>query len=280
MPTITTHDGYTLFYETHGDSTLPPLVLVHGWLMNRHFWDSTIPQLQDHYYCIAVDVIGAGDSDHPADIDYKPMTQAHRLVDLLDALELDTVRLMGHSMGAFICGHVAARVAPDRVSHFVSVGGLMTGRGGLGMYLRVPLIVIGAAFPPALLFGREVVKLAPIAWLLHGQMGFYNMWSVGRQNWYHNQLSIYSLRHGRSHVAMLRELRPDYDLTPFMGDIRANVLAISGVQDRVVPVEQAHTLAERAPNATLVTIDRCGHQPNFECPDKFLPPVLDFLASE
>lgn len=59
-------DGCPLHYLAWGDPARPPLVLVHGGLAHARWWTAIAPQLARHYYVIAPDLAGHGDSGRRA----------------------------------------------------------------------------------------------------------------------------------------------------------------------------------------------------------------------
>jgi pimeloyl-ACP methyl ester carboxylesterase len=50
-----------------------------------------------------------------------------------------------------------------------------------------------------------------------------------------------------------------------------------GASDKLVSVDYAKRLAGQLPAARLTTIDRCGHAPQVECPDRFTEALLKVL---
>ena len=56
------------------------------------------------------------------------------------------------------------------------------------------------------------------------------------------------------------------------------VLLIHGVSDKLVPVANSRRLAGKlGPDAILIEVEQCGHQPQEETPDKFATWVSDFI---
>jgi 3-oxoadipate enol-lactonase len=66
-----------------------------------------------------------------------------------------------------------------------------------------------------------------------------------------------------------------YDRLP---EIKAPTLVIHGGDDRVVPAENARTLASRIPDAELVILDNMGHGFFIEAEEEFNRITLDFLG--
>jgi 2-hydroxymuconate-semialdehyde hydrolase len=97
-----TFDNHQLTYTTAGHADAPPLLLIHGWLSYRGVWQQTMEAFKDSHYCVAIDLLGFGNSDKPADADYSIAAQGQRVLQLANALGIDRFTLMGHSMGGQI----------------------------------------------------------------------------------------------------------------------------------------------------------------------------------
>ena len=86
------------------------LVCVHGWLLSRTYWQPLMQQLAPDIACLAYDLRGFGDSTQQLSkrcsaletSTYGLTAYAHDLNTLLDALDLNDVWLMGHSLGGSI----------------------------------------------------------------------------------------------------------------------------------------------------------------------------------
>ena len=114
MSAITTKDGTEIFYKDWG--TGQPVVFSHGWPLNADAWDDQLFLVASNgYRAIAHDRRGGGRSGQPwagNDMD----TYADDLADLIDALDLHDVILVGHSTGGgevtrYMGRHGTARVA-------------------------------------------------------------------------------------------------------------------------------------------------------------------------
>ena len=99
--------------------TGPPIVLLHGWPQHWYCWRHLIPTLAEHHRVICPDLRGHGWSDAPAS-GYDKEQLATDLLALLDALELDRVRLVGHDWGGF-AGFLACLRAPERIERFMAL---------------------------------------------------------------------------------------------------------------------------------------------------------------
>ena len=59
-------DGIKIFYREGGDSSLPRLVLLHGFPASSHQYRNLIPALADRFHLVAPDYPGFGNSDIPS----------------------------------------------------------------------------------------------------------------------------------------------------------------------------------------------------------------------
>ncbi len=57
------------------------------------------------------------------------------------------------------------------------------------------------------------------------------------------------------------------------------VLAIAGADDRATPPEAARRIADTAPRGELLMIDGAGHFPFAEAPERYWPPLEEWLLS-
>lgn len=61
-----TIDGLSIFYRQSGDPSNPKLVLLHGFPSSSHQYRNLIPILAEHFYVVAPDYPGFGNSDMPS----------------------------------------------------------------------------------------------------------------------------------------------------------------------------------------------------------------------
>ena len=89
-----------------------PLLLLHGWPEFWMTWEPVMQRLADRFEVIAPDLRGFGDSSKPAG-PWGAADHAADMLAVLDALELRTVGIVGHDVGAAVIQSMA-RLAPDR----------------------------------------------------------------------------------------------------------------------------------------------------------------------
>ena len=122
---VATPDGEQLYYEDMGNG--PTLLFVHGWAMNTEFWEhQTADLVRQGHRCVAYDQRGCGRSS-PAATGHDLDGLADDLAAMIDALGLDRVTLIGHSMGACQIARYLARHGTARVARAILVAGTAPG---------------------------------------------------------------------------------------------------------------------------------------------------------
>ena len=108
----------TMHVAEAGSPDADPIVLLHGWPQHWYEWRHQIPVLAKHYRVIAPDLRGLGWSDAPPD-GYDKENMGTDVLNLLDALGLERVRLVGHDWGGWI-GFLLCIRAPERFRRVVA----------------------------------------------------------------------------------------------------------------------------------------------------------------
>ena len=99
MPHVTTNDGVRLHYVESGSGA--PLVMIPGWSQTAAQFEAQIEGLSASRRVIAFDMRGHGESDKPEN-GYKIQRLAMDLRNAIEALGLERVSLLGHSMGCSV----------------------------------------------------------------------------------------------------------------------------------------------------------------------------------
>ncbi len=92
----------------------PHLVLIHGLFGSLSNLGVLARELEQHYTVISVDLRNHGQSFHASEMNYDVMAQD--LQQLLIALQVEQVRLVGHSMGGKAAMKLASLI-PNQVCH-------------------------------------------------------------------------------------------------------------------------------------------------------------------
>ncbi|MGC5222951.1 alpha/beta fold hydrolase [Micromonospora sp. DT81.3] len=120
MPFITTADGTEIYYTEQGSGQ--PVLLSHGWPLSSDAWQVELKLLADAgYRAIAHDRRGHGRSSKTYtgnDMD----TYARDLAELVEALDLHDLVLIGHSTGGGEVVRYAAQHGAGRVAKVITAG--------------------------------------------------------------------------------------------------------------------------------------------------------------
>jgi pimeloyl-ACP methyl ester carboxylesterase len=146
------YNGHRISYDEYGAGERP-LILVHGLLLNRRMFDRLGPEMARRgNRVIAIDLLGHGRSERPADMSNYSMTFFARQVEaLMDHLDLDEAVVGGTSLGANATLELAY-LEPKRLR---------------GMMVEMPvldnaLLAVAVIFTPIMIglrFGEPVWKL-------------------------------------------------------------------------------------------------------------------------
>jgi pimeloyl-ACP methyl ester carboxylesterase len=118
MPRVTANQ-LSFHVQQAGKEEDPHLILIHGLTGDLSIWflSGSMPAFSETHRTTAYDLRGHGYSDAPRE-GYTSLDHATDLIGLLDALEIPSARLVGHSFGAVIALH-AAVLAPNRIESLV-----------------------------------------------------------------------------------------------------------------------------------------------------------------
>jgi pimeloyl-ACP methyl ester carboxylesterase len=115
---VTTSDGVKLHYLEAGSGK--PILMIPGWSQTAEQFKHQITGLSDRYRVIAVDMRGHGESEKP-DFGYKISRLAKDTHDLIQALDLDEVNILGHSMGSSVIWNYYDLFGPERLSKLLLI---------------------------------------------------------------------------------------------------------------------------------------------------------------
>ena len=105
-------NGHNYYLESSGDGV--PILLLHGFTGDITIWDDVRRELESHYQVIAIDILGHGRSDKPANVEaYRMESVSADIIQLLDNLSLENVHLLGYSMGGRLALYLATTY-PER----------------------------------------------------------------------------------------------------------------------------------------------------------------------
>ncbi|GAB3275469.1 alpha/beta fold hydrolase [Actinocorallia lasiicapitis] len=228
-----------------------PVLFIPGLVANGLAWRNVVPHLAAQARCIAPDWPLGSHSPALPNADLTLPGLAHLVVQLLDALNLRQVTLVGNGYGGDIAQVVAAEY-PGRVSRLVLIApnafdsDPWTTRA-LVWLSRPP----GAGAVQSVLMRSRLVQRLPFTY------GFATKRPIPEAIMASYLASIYSdaaVRH--DFHRFLRGLSPRYlaRASPALATFDRPALVISPAEDRVFPRDGAQLLADTLPQGRLATI--------------------------
>jgi poly(3-hydroxyalkanoate) depolymerase len=221
------------------------LLLINGIGANLAMWNPLARQLFEHRRLIMFDAPGTGGSPRLG----RPLRMsglARLLGDLLDELGYDEVDVLGYSWGGTLAQQFAHDV-PDRVRRLV-LAATTPGLGG-----RAPSLTVMALMSSPLRY-LSASYLSWAAPMIYG--GDTPRDGIGEQD----RMQAW-LAQPPSHLGYALQMFAisGWSSLPWLHDVRQCTLIISGADDPLVPLKNAHLLADRLPNATLKIVPGGGH---------------------
>ena len=111
-------DGVSIAYTVSGTGS-PALVFIHGWMCDQTYWAAQAAAFSETHTVVTIDLAGHGESGMERE-GWPLMAFGADVEAVVEALGLDRVILIGHSMGGPVVLE-AARLMPDRVIGVVGV---------------------------------------------------------------------------------------------------------------------------------------------------------------
>ncbi|MGY0499643.1 alpha/beta fold hydrolase [Nocardia sp. FBN12] len=271
---ITTDAGVLRYHEA-GEG--PPLLLLHGSGPGVTGWRNfrgNLAVFAERFRCLVLEFPGFGVSD---DFGGHPMiTALDSVVRFVDALGLDSVDIIGNSMG----GGVALNYAiahPERVGKLVTIGGI-----GRNLFSPGP----GEGIKLLQEFTEEPTRERLIQWL-HSMV--YDPAMVTEElieeRWTQatDPATLDSARrmYSKAAFAMMIKAMEASDAPPpwaMLHKVAAPTLITWGRDDRVSPLDMALIPMRTIPRAELHVFPNCGHWAMIERKNEFESAVLAFLT--
>ncbi len=275
-----------LFVQEAGPSDGPVVMLVNGTAAWSELWQPTIAALADAgYRAIAVDLPPFGFSPREEGAAYSTPDQALRLTELVQAMHLDNIVLVGHSIGAKPALVTAWRMQ-DWLRGLVLVDAPLDpppagrpppppAKSWVGMLLGTPLL--GEAVVSATVTNPILSR-----WLVEQVVADPAAATPARLA----VLQRPMVRRGTtaSVTAWLRQALVDAPRTGLndrqrYAALNFPVLLIWGAEDRITPVAQGRRLQGAFPDARLTVLPGSGHLPQLEHTGPFNEALVAWLRT-
>ncbi len=263
-------NGLDLHLLDWGGSAAVPALALHGFALNCHSWDEVAPALSERVHLYPLDQRGHGLSERAARVeDYTRENMVADALGVVDALGLERIVLIGHSMGGMNAMTFAAR-HPERVRALVlvDVGPEVSvdGANEVGRFVAGPY---------------ELESLE--AWVEHTHR--YYPWRSKERIRARLEASLVRTASGGYAKQYDERFRAGFggvaEARDSLGDVaaalRAPTLLVHGGASPVLPREMAERFAAAAKTVELVTIPGAGHSVAGDKPEEFLKCVTAFL---
>jgi pyruvate dehydrogenase E2 component (dihydrolipoamide acetyltransferase) len=249
----------TLRYLRQGEGD-DQVVLLHGFGGDLNNWLFTAPALAEGHTVYSVELpghggstkdVGAGDLEHLVD----------SVSQFLDALSLERVHLVGHSLGGLVAASLALRDA-SRARSLTLVASAGLGEEINGDYVE------------GFISATSRRELKPALELLFADSGQVTRQLVDDVLKYKRIDGVDSaLRCIADHV--FPGGRQQVLVGEQLSELDVPVLVVWGAEDRIIPPEHAHRVAQAA---AVHVLDGSGHSPHMEAAGEFNRTVGGFLA--
>jgi pimeloyl-ACP methyl ester carboxylesterase len=252
-------DNQVVHYEVFGRGR--PVLFLHGWLGSWRYWFPTMQVVAEQFRTYSFDFWGFGESrrkNTPESI----QSYSDQVIRFLDALGIERVLLVGHSMGGMVALKTAINY-PDRVMRVATVGAPIVGDALSWLIKLTDRPLAADAF-------------ARLPWLRRSLFRFF----LGETNdpAVHEVLddSVKSTAHtlSRAVSSMWRT-----DLRPELPRLRAPALIVHGGKDEIVNPNQID-LFDHVSSAEVVLMPSSRHFPFLDEPELFNDVLLRFLKQQ
>ena len=262
-------DG-TTHYELGGSENGKPVVLVHGFSVPYFIFDPTFDFLtKAGFRVLRYDLIGRGYSDRPKTA-YKIDLFVRQLRDLLEALNLPQVNLLGLSMGGPITASFIDQ-NPQVVDKFILIDPAGAKRVTLSLLLEAVKLPI---------FGELALGLFGSGSMVKGiASDMFDPELVEHfQAQYKIQMQYKGFKYAILSTMRNRMLESFAETYARVGKLKKPTLLIWGKNDTTVPFKNSAEILKAIPHAEFHPIENCGHIPHYEKPEIVNKVLLEFLS--
>jgi pimeloyl-ACP methyl ester carboxylesterase len=277
-------NGIEIAYETFGDPSDPPLLLIMGLASQMILWDEELCELfaAQGFHVIRFDNRDVGHSTHlrggpkpkvlramagiTRDPHYTLDDMADDAFGLMDELGIEAAHLVGASMGGMIAQTMAIR-RPERVLSLASIMST-TGNRRAGLPRLRALSVL---FRKAPRDRDSYIDYTARVFKIIGSPGF------DRDEAWVRKLAGESYDRGVDRGGPARQIvaiQASGDRTRALAGVRVPTVVIHGKDDPLIPVRAGRATARAIPGAELIEIDGMGH----DLPRELWPRIVEAVS--
>jgi len=247
-----------------------PILLIHGsgpgvtaWAN----WRGVIPALAERARVIAPDMLGFGYSSCPVDTKLDLDAWVGQLLNLLDALDVDSVSVVGNSFGGAVALALAHR-HPARVKRLVLMGAV-----GLSFPISDGLNKVWG-YQPSIPAMAELMKLFAYDHSIINDDLVAMRYAASIRDDVQTRFAQLFPEPRQKGVEMLAQDESALRALPHQ------TLIIHGRDDQVIPLEVSERLLRLIPRADLHVFGECGHWVQIERRAAFTRVVSEFLCAD
>ena len=279
MPTVTVPAG-TVNYRVAGpdDSAGPPVVFVHGFLVDSTLWDGVAERLATiGIRSYLVDwPLGSHRTAMSDDADLSPLGVARLVDDVLGALSLDDVTLVGNDTGGAICQLLMAD-DPSRIGRVVLTN--------CDAFENFPPRFFLPLFLAAKRTWLTRLLVAPMRLraLRHSPLGYGTLLRKPRdaaltRGWVAPAMGDAAIRRDIARFARRLDRRALLDATPRLGEFDRPVRVVWGRADRNFTLATARRLTTLFPDAELVEVPDVSTFVPIDAPQSVVDAIVAMAA--
>ncbi len=259
-----TVNNNTIHYIKQGSGN--PIILVHGFAGSTYTWRKLLALLSADFTVYAVDLLGFGLSDKPAEGNYDLKAQGELVLDVMDALHIPSAALVGHSMGGVVVAYAAQR-NPSKVSALILISPGFYGKGA-------PAFLKYLFFPLDRLMARQFYTKKVRAQSLTRY--FYDKSLVNDEIINAYLLPAKTPGAIEALQLMMATVTTQTYEEPITHIVQPTLI-IWGEQDEANLPSDGKRLTREISNSSFITIPECGHYVQEEKPEELAQAIKQFL---
>jgi sigma-B regulation protein RsbQ len=251
-----------------GPEGAPPMLFAHGFGCDQNMWRHVAPAFAAEHRVVLFDHVGAGGAD-PAAWDPERYGSlegyAEDVLEICDALGLEDVVFVGHSVSAMI-GVLAAAREPDRFSKLVLVGPsprYIDDEGYVGGFAREDIEELLESLDSNFLGWSSA--MAPII------VGNPDRPELGEELTNSFCRTDPEIAKHFARVTFLSDNRADLDA------VRTPALVLQCADDAIAPQPVGEYVHRRLAGSRLVLMEATGHCPNLSAPAETIAAIRAFI---
>ena len=238
-------NNYNCYYETYGDKSKPPLVLLHGWGVDSSIFKNILNDLD--YYCILIDFIGFGKSDDPIEA-FSVDDYVIQVNSIINHLKIQNYSILGHSFG----GRVAIKY-----NYYYNINSLILSDSAGIKKTNLKL-------------KKKILKykiLKKVYYLLSKEKYNNLVENSGSRDY-----KILSPIMKQTMNKVIKE-----DLRKYCINRRTKTLLLWGINDSETPLKDGYTFYNLYEDSRMIIFYKSGHFPHLDEQDKFVRVVNNIL---